>query len=151
MFMDLRYTSDAEADGQANSSSSSNAAESTSSGSVGSGIPGNCVSAAVSKRVSAHSHPMLTVAAHPNAPLIATGGTHGVVKVWTERGDPVGSVSQRGGKEQQASRAQGPSGTAQGHPKAGAPVTCLAWHPFNLYLGAGGYDSVASVFIVDNM
>jgi regulator-associated protein of mTOR len=142
MFMDLRYTTDAEVEGQP--ASSSNAADPGSSSSTG-----GCLSASVVRRVSAHSHTMLTLAAHPNAPLIATGGTHGVVKVWTDTGEAVGSVWQR--KEQQASRAQGPAGTAQGHPKAGAPVTCLAWHPFNLYLGAGGYDSVASVFIVDNM
>lgn len=31
------------------------------------------------------------------------------------------------------------------------PVTCMAWHPYNLYLGAAGSDSVASVYIVDNV
>lgn len=31
------------------------------------------------------------------------------------------------------------------------PVTCMAWHPYNLYLGAAGTDSVASVYIVDNV
>ncbi|WIA38362.1 hypothetical protein OEZ86_001692 [Tetradesmus obliquus] len=31
------------------------------------------------------------------------------------------------------------------------PVTCMAWHPYNLYLGAAGNDSVASVYIVDNV
>jgi hypothetical protein len=27
----------------------------------------------------------------------------------------------------------------------------MAWHPYNLYLGAAGNDSVASVYIVDNV
>lgn len=32
-----------------------------------------------------------------------------------------------------------------------SPVTCMAWHPYNLYLGAASSDSVASVYIVDNV
>jgi hypothetical protein len=45
-----------------------------------------------------------------------------------------------------AIRTQSPSGRP-----ALSPVTCMAWHPYNLYLGAASSDSVASVYIVDNV
>lgn len=45
-----------------------------------------------------------------------------------------------------AIRTQSPSGR-----QALSPVTCMAWHPYNLYLGAASSDSVASVYIVDNV
>lgn len=96
----------------------------------GSGDPTNCIV----RSVQAHSTGGMSVlAAHPNAPLLATAtaASASVVKVWTDAGDVVGAIKSAA-------------------PQRMAPVTAMAWHPYNLYLGAGGRDSVASVFIVDH-
>jgi WD40 repeat protein len=100
-------------------------------GAGGGGETGSCLV----RCVQAHSGGGLSVlAAHPNAPLLATAAAAagGVVKVWTDTGDIVGAIKSAG-------------------PQRMAPVTAMAWHPYNLYLGAGGRDSVASVFIVDGV
>jgi regulator-associated protein of mTOR len=92
-------------------------------------------SSCVVRSVQAHSTGGMSVlAAHPNAPLLATAtaASASVVKVWTDTGDLVGAIKSAA-------------------PQRMAPVTAMAWHPYNLYLGAGGKDSVASVFIVDHV
>lgn len=97
----------------------------------GADAPGACLL----RSVQAHSAGGMSVlAAHPNAPLLATAtaAAASVVKVWTDAGDLVGAIKSAA-------------------PQRMAPVTAMAWHPFNLYLGAGGRDSVASVFIVDHV
>ena len=30
------------------------------------------------------------------------------------------------------------------------PVTCMAFHPYQLLLGAGGGDSICTVYVIDN-
>jgi len=87
------------------------------------------------RSVQAHSTGGMSVlASHPNAPLLATAtaASASVVKVWTDTGDLVGAIKSAA-------------------PQRMAPVTAMAWHPYNLYLAAGGKDSVASVFIVDHV
>lgn len=85
--------------------------------------------------VEAHSKGgMSELVAHPHAPLLATATTTQVVKVWTDTGEPVGAI-----------RAQS---SFLAH-KMG-PVTCMAFHPYQLLLAAAGGDSVCSVYAIDN-
>lgn len=68
----------------ANSSSSQDAAVSSSSGLA------EQLSCCVVRSVEAHSKGGMSVmVAHPTAPLLATGSTAQVVKVWTDSGDVV--------------------------------------------------------------
>jgi regulator-associated protein of mTOR len=75
--MDIRVMSDG--DGALNSG-----------GAGGAGSPHEQLSCAVVRQVEAHSKGGMSVmVAHPNAPLLATGSTSQVVKVWTDAGDVV--------------------------------------------------------------
>lgn len=137
--MDLRVLSDADASGGPNpgapSSSGPAAMDGTSSSGSGSGSP--MLSCSLVRSVEAFSKTSLTtLVAHPNAPLIATGSTMGIVKVWSDTGDAVGTQRQVALHSQQ---------------QRGNPVTSMAWHPFNLYLASVGMDSSATVYIIDNL
>eukprot|EP00879_Flechtneria_rotunda_P020171 GHRR01021212.1.p1 GENE.GHRR01021212.1~~GHRR01021212.1.p1 ORF type:complete len:362 (+),score=131.40 GHRR01021212.1:165-1088(+) len=127
-FMDLRMMADS--DGGMNSA----AAGGVNGPSSNSGI-GEQLSCSIVRTVEAHSKGAMSVlVAHPTAPMLATGTTSQVVKVWTDAGDMVGAIRPGPGLQHKT-----------------CPVTCMAWHPYNLYLGAAGSDSVASVYIVDNV
>lgn len=178
----------ADGDGSINSGAGGGAARDSSSGDQGGGGLGDALSCSVVRCVEAHSKGgMSCMVAHPTAPLLASGTSTQVVKVWTDAGD---AVSGGGGAASRATAAaQGAAGLLlcartracararlHAHPpvfvclsaappaQVGAirtqspysqhkmgPVTCMAWHPYNLYLGAAGNDSVASVYIVDNV
>lgn len=101
-FIDLRMVADA--DGTINSAAAggaSPAAAHSSSAADGSGAGGSSgssgpmgvveqLSCSVVKTVEAHSKGGMSVlVAHPTAPLLATGTTSQVVKVWTDSGDVV--------------------------------------------------------------
>ena len=88
-------------------------------------------SAGVAAVLSAHSAGGLTaLAAHPHAPLIATGTTASVVKLWHAGGGPAGTV-----------RAHGPLLGA----RPGA-VGALAFHPYRGLLASGGRDAFVAMF-----
>ncbi|KAL6745996.1 WD40-repeat-containing domain protein [Haematococcus lacustris] len=86
------------------------------------------------KTVAAHSKGGVTaLVAHAYAPLLATGTTNQVVKVWTESCEVVGAI-----------RAQNMLSSN----KVGS-VTSMAWHPYQPLLAAGGSDSVCTVYAID--
>ena len=88
-------------------------------------------SAGVAAVLSAHSAGGLTaLAAHPHAPLLATGTTASVVKLWHAGGAPAGTV-----------RAHGPLLGA----RPGA-VGALAFHPYRGLLASGGRDAFVAMF-----
>jgi hypothetical protein len=90
-FMDLRMVADA--DGSINSGAAGGAAAAA----VGDGSSGSIaeqLSCSIIKTVEAHSKGGMSVlAAHPTAPLLATGTTSQVVKVWTDAGDVVSAMT----------------------------------------------------------
>ncbi|PSC68711.1 Regulatory-associated of TOR 1 [Micractinium conductrix] len=87
------------------------------------------------KTVDAHSKGQMTaLAAHPNAPLLATATNNQVVKVWSSSGEQVGVV-----------RAH--SSFLAAH-RIG-PVTCLAFAPYELLLASGSADPVAAIYSLD--
>ena len=87
----------------------------------------------VTATVAAHSTGGLSaLAAHPHAPLLATGTTSQVVKLWSASGDPLGTV-----------RAHGPLLSA--HPGA---VAALAFHPYRGLLASAGRDPFIAIFPV---
>lgn len=91
-------------------------------------------SAATVKALCAHTKGgVSSLVAHAHAPLLATGTAHQVVKVWTDGCEVVGAI-----------RAQ----SSHLASKMG-PVTCMAWHPCQPLLGAGGGDGVVAVYTVD--
>jgi regulator-associated protein of mTOR len=86
-FMDLRMVADA--DGTISSGAAAAGDGSTSSSSVAEQL-----SCSIVKTVEAHSKGGMSVlVAHPTAPLLATGTTSQVVKVWTDAGDVVSAAS----------------------------------------------------------
>ncbi|KAG1677758.1 hypothetical protein FOA52_001070 [Chlamydomonas sp. UWO 241] len=104
-------------------------------GSVGTAAAHGGLDPAVVQVVVAHSKGgVSTLVAHQHAPLMATGTTSQVVKVWTEHGDAVGAIR------------------AQSHflsHKVG-PVTCMTFHTYQPLLAAAGMDSVCTIYAVDN-
>jgi regulator-associated protein of mTOR len=85
-FMDLRMVADA--DGSINSGAAGGAAA-AGDGSTSSSVAEQ-LSCSIVKTVEAHSKGGMSVlTAHPTAPLLATGTTSQVVKVWTDAGDVV--------------------------------------------------------------
>ena len=108
--------------------------------------------------LAAHSNGGVTsLVAHPHAPLLATATVNRLVKVWTDQGDTVSQhqhqralwsseflpshvISQVGAIRAQPAHAQARLG----------PVTCMAFHPYQPLLVAGGHDSVCTVYAIDN-
>lgn len=92
-FMDLRMISDA--DGSINSGAATGNASSGHAAVDGASSSGTLsvaeqLSCTVVRSVEAHSKGGMSVmVAHPTAPLLATGTTSQVVKVWTDAGDVV--------------------------------------------------------------
>jgi regulator-associated protein of mTOR len=54
--------------------------------------------------------------------------------MWSDTGEPVGSI------RSQTSLLSG---------KGSGPVTCLAFHPYQLLLAVGGREATASVHVID--
>ncbi|KAL4426136.1 hypothetical protein ABPG77_007418 [Micractinium sp. CCAP 211/92] len=87
------------------------------------------------KAVEAHSKGSMTaLAAHPNAPLLATATNNQVVKVWSGSGEQVGVV--RAHSSFLATHRIG-------------PVTCLAFAPYDLLLASGSADPVVAIYGLD--
>lgn len=93
--MDLRMVSDADATLNGRAAAGAGAAahatmDTSSSGSLGIVEQLSC---SVVRSVEAHSKGGMSVlVAHPTAPLLATGTTSQVVKVWTDAGDVVSAI-----------------------------------------------------------
>ena len=99
----------------------------------GAGGAGAAPAAAVVAAVTAHSTGGLSaLAAHPHAPLLATGTTSQVVKLWSAAGESLGTV-----------RAHGPLLSA----RPGA-VAALAFHPYRGLLASAGRDPFIAIFPV---
>ncbi|KAG2485410.1 hypothetical protein HYH03_015896 [Edaphochlamys debaryana] len=96
-------------------------------GGAGTGTGGVDVAATV-RAVQAHTKGgVCALAGHPVAPLLATGTSSQVVKIWTDEGDVVGTL--RPG-----------SSSALLTPHKVGPITCMAFHPFQPTLAAAGMD-----------
>ncbi|CAL8465312.1 g4847 [Coccomyxa elongata] len=80
---------------------------------------------------SATSRNLSALAAHPNAPLLATGTATQVVKLWSALGEQLGVI--RATTSLLDSRRPG-------------PVNTLAFHPYQLALASGGGDSIVNLY-----
>ncbi len=82
------------------------------------------------KTVEAHTKGTVTaLAAHPNAPLLATATSMQAVKLWSPRGEQLGVVRT----------------TASLLQRIGA-VNCLTFHPLKLMLAGGAGDGVVALY-----
>lgn len=99
--------------------------------------------AATVKAVAAHSKGGVScLVSHNLAPLVATGTTNQVVKVWTDQCEPVGAI--------RAQTVGPPNATAAAAGKV-SEVSCMAWHNYLPLLAAGGHDGVATVYAIDQV
>ena len=89
------------------------------------------------KSIQAHAPTsgLSVLAAHPNAPLLATATKTHTLKVWTAAGDNVGAV-------------RAASGGFLGAGKSGA-ISCLQFHPYRWKLAAGGDTNVAAIYTIE--
>lgn len=70
---------------------------------------------------------LITLCAHPHAPIFATGSDTQVVKVWSERGDVSSTIR---AKQQTPAR----------------KITCMAFAPFAPKLATGASDACCSLY-----
>ncbi|XP_050383493.1 regulatory-associated protein of TOR 1 [Argentina anserina] len=82
----------------------------------------------------AHRGSLTALAVHRHAPLIASGSAKQRIKVFSLEGEQLGTIRYY------------PSFMAQ---KIG-PVSCLAFHPYEVLLAAGAADACASIYADDN-
>lgn len=91
--MDVRMVGDPSStlnSGTAAAGTADGSSEAAAGGSSGSSSLADQLSCCVVRQVEAHSKGGMSVmVAHPTAPLLATGSTAQVVKVWTDSGDVV--------------------------------------------------------------
>ena len=78
----------------------------------------------------AQSSTMTALAAHPNAPLLASGSHNQFIKVMTRDGEQLSVIRYHDGFLGQRI----------------GPVSCLAFHPNQLLLAAGATDSIVAVY-----
>jgi regulator-associated protein of mTOR len=79
------------------------------------------------------SRNLSALAAHPHAPLLATGTKTQVVKLWSVLGEQLGVI--RATTSLLDSRRPG-------------PVTTLVFHPYSLSLASGGGDSIVNLYSI---
>ncbi|PRQ42771.1 putative transcription factor WD40-like family [Rosa chinensis] len=84
--------------------------------------------------IEAHRGSLTALAVHRHAPLIASGSAKQLIKVFSLEGEQLGTIRYY------------PSFMAQ---KIG-PVSCLAFHPYEVLLAAGAADACASIYADDN-
>ncbi|XP_034221055.1 regulatory-associated protein of TOR 2 isoform X2 [Prunus dulcis] len=84
--------------------------------------------------IEAHRGSLTALAVHRHAPIIASGSAKQLIKVFSLEGEQLGTIRYY------------PSFMAQ---KIG-PVSCLAFHPYEVLLAAGAADACASIYADDN-
>jgi regulator-associated protein of mTOR len=98
LFMDVRMVGDPSSTLNSGTAATAGADVSSDPAVGGSGSLAAQLSCCVVRQVEAHSKGGMSVmVAHPTAPLLATGSTAQVVKVWTDNGDVVSGGQSRGG------------------------------------------------------
>ncbi|KAH9602594.1 hypothetical protein KSS87_022001 [Heliosperma pusillum] len=85
--------------------------------------------------IDAHRGSLTALAVHRHAPIVASGSAKQLVKVFSLEGDQLGTVRYH------------PTFMAQ---KIG-PVSCLAFHPFQVMLAAGAADSFVTLYADDSI
>lgn len=85
--------------------------------------------------IEAHRGSLTALAVHRHAPIIASGSAKQLIKVFSLEGEQLGTIRYY------------PSFMAQ---KIG-PVSCLAFHPYEVLLAAGAADACASIYADDKL
>lgn len=80
--------------------------------------------------IDAHRGSLTALAIHRHAPLIASGSAKQLIKVFNLEGEQLGTIR------------YSPTFMAQ---KIG-PVSCLAFHPYQILLAAGSADACVSIY-----
>jgi len=78
------------------------------------------------------------LAAHPNAPLLATGSRTQMVKVWGASGEQLGGMRPVGSSFLGAAKS------------GGSAINCLQFQPYGLRLAAGSDSHVVALFSIEN-